>query len=335
MDYELFEAGEVELQSGEVLPRAQLAYKVHGRLNHDRSNVVLYPTRYSGKHSDNEFLIGSGMALDPTKYFIVAPNLLGNGVSSSPTNTPPPCDRGNFPHVTIWDNVTLQRRLLEEKFGIERLALAVGWSMGGQQAYQWAARYPDAVDRLAPICGSARTSPHNYVFLEGMKAALTADAGFADGWYDEPPIRGLRAMGRAWAGWATSQAWFRLGIHRKMGYDTVDDFLVGYWERLFLERDPNNLLALLWTWEHADISANRIYKRDFERALSSISARAIVMPGATDLYFHVDDSAYEVEHMPKAQLRPIPSVWGHYAGSGRDPAATKFINSALHELLAA
>lgn len=171
----MFEAGDVELQSGRVLAGAQVAYKVHGRLNDGRSNVVLYPTRYSGRHGDNEFLIGSGMALDPSRYFIVVPNLLGNGVSSSPSNAPPPCDRANFPQVTIWDNVTLQRRLLQEEFGVERVALVVGWSMGAQQAYEWAAQFPDAVERLAPICGSARTSPHNYVFLEGMKAALTAD----------------------------------------------------------------------------------------------------------------------------------------------------------------
>ena len=205
--------------------------------------------------------------------------------------------------------------------------------MGAQQAYQWAARYPDMVERLAPIAGSARTSPHNYVFLEGMKAALTADPAFADGWYDEPPVRGLKAMGRAWAGWATSQAWFREGLYREMGYEALDDFLTGYWEALFLERDANNLLALLWTWQRADISRNELFDGDFERALASIPARTIVMPGATDLYFDPDDNAYEVEHMRDAELRPIPSLWGHYAGGGKSAADAAFIDAALKDLL--
>jgi homoserine O-acetyltransferase len=333
-DHAVFEASELKLQSGTRLPCAQLAYKTYGTLDAGKRNVILYPTRYSGRHEDNEFLIGVGMALDPSRYFIVVPNLLANGISSSPSNTPPPFDRPRFPRVTVYDNVTLQHLLMEE-LEIEKIALAVGWSMGAQQAYHWAARYPDMVERLAPICGSARTSPHNYVFLEGMRAALTADPAWQDGWYEEPPVRGLRAIGRAWAGWALSQTWYRRELFREQGYDSIEDYLVRYWEALFCARDPNNLLALIWTWQHTDISANERYGGDLERALSSIRARAIVMPGETDLYFPPEDSEYEVQHLATAELRPIPSIWGHYAGGGRDPAATRFIDQALGQLLAA
>lgn len=332
-NHHIFEVADFELQSGATLPVARLAYATHGTLAPDRGNVVLYPTRYSGRHEDNEFLIGEGMALDPRRYLIIVPNLLGNGVSSSPSNTPDPFGRAAFPHVTVFDNVVLQHRLLVEELGVERIALAVGWSMGAQQAYHWAALFADLVERLAPICGSARTSPHNFVFLEGMKAALTADAAWAEGWYEEPPAVGLRAMSRAWAGWALSQTWYREAGYRKMGYESVEGFLTDYWEALFLSRDANNLLALLWTWQHADLSANDVYQGDFERALGAITAKAIVMPGQTDLYFPPEDSAYEVAHMPSAELRPIPSLWGHYAGGGRDAAATRFIDSALAELL--
>lgn len=333
-DYELFEPGEVELQSGLVVGGLKLAYKTVGALNRSKTNVILYPTRYSGRHEDNSYLIGRGMALDPEKYFIVIPNLLGNGLSASPSNMAPPFDGPNFPHVTIYDNVTMQYRLLTQRLGIKRIALALGWSMGAQQAYQWAACFPGMVERLAPICGSARTSPHNYVFLEGMKAALTADSAWQEGWYEDPPDRGLRAMGRAWAGWALSQAWYRQQLYRQMGYGSIEEFLVGYWEGLFLTRDANNLLALIWTWQHADISANTIYNGDFEHALASIEARAIVMPCETDLYFPPGDSAYEVQHMPNAKLYPIRSIWGHYAGGGRDSAAAAFIDDALKDLLA-
>lgn len=137
MDYDIFKLGDVTLQSGVTLPNAFIAYKTYGKLNEKKDNVVVYPTAFGDQHVQNEWLIGKGMALDPEKYFIIIPNLLGNGLSSSPSNTPPPFDRANFPRVTIYDNVVLQYRLVTEIFGIQKIALVVGWSMGGIQAFQW------------------------------------------------------------------------------------------------------------------------------------------------------------------------------------------------------
>lgn len=335
MDYELFDLGDVVLQNGATLRNAKLAYKTFGTLNADKSNAIVYPTWYSGQHYDNEWLIGPGMALDPAKYFIIIPNMLGNGLSSSPSNTPPPYDAARFPGVTLFDNVTLQHRLVTETFGIERLPLVVGWSMGAQQTFQWGALYPDMVERIAPFCGSAKTSRHNFVFLEGVKAALTADDAWEGGWYEKPPTKGLRAMARVYAGWGFSQAFYREKLDlTRMGYASLEDFLVGFWEGLFLARDANNLLAMLWTWQQGDISANPLYGGNFEKALGAIKARALVMPGQTDLYFPPEDSQYEVQHMPNAEYRPIPSIWGHFAGGpGTNPEDVTFIDNALKELL--
>jgi len=163
-DYQIFELGDVALQSGLTLRNAQLAYKTYGRLNAARSNVIVYPTSYGAQHYDTEWLIRPGRALDPERYFIIIPNMFGNGLSSSPSNVGPPHDRGRFPGVTVADNVRMQHRLLREQLGIERVALVYGWSMGGQQAYHWAALYPEMVERIAVVCGSARTAPHNHVF---------------------------------------------------------------------------------------------------------------------------------------------------------------------------
>jgi len=336
MDYEIFEAGDVRLQGGATLRNCQLAYKTFGTLNRTKDNVVVYPTWYSGQHHDNEWLIGAGKALDPASLFIIIPNMLGNGLSSSPSNTPEPCNGPRFPHVTAYDNVRLQHRLVIEKFGIERIRLVTGWSMGGLQTFHWGALYPDMVERIAPFCGSAKCSRHNFVFLEGVKAALTADAAFADGWYKEKPARGLRAMARVYAGWGFSQAFYRQGLDLKaMHYSSLEDFLVSFWEGLFLVKDANNLLAMLWTWQHGDISANEIYNGDFRRALGAIKARAFVMPGETDLYFPPEDSENEVANMPNATFIPIRSIWGHFAGGpGTSPADVEFIDARLKELLA-
>src|SRR5690349_6121951 len=184
-----FPLGDVVLQSGITLRQAKIAYETYGRLNAARDNVVVMPTFYGGQHTDTEAMLGPGRALDPGRYFIIVPNMFGNGLSSSPSNTPPPLDRGAFPHVTLYDNVVGQHRLITDHLGIRRVRLVVGFSMGAQQAFHWGALYSNMVDAIAPICGSARTSPHNFVFLEGVKAALTADPAFADGWYDAPPTR--------------------------------------------------------------------------------------------------------------------------------------------------
>lgn len=130
-DYEIFNLGDVTLSEGATLRGAELAYKTYGTLNGEKSNAIVYPTWYSGRHWENEWLIGKGMALDPSEYFIIVPNMLGNGLSSSPSNTPPPYDKARFPKVRVQDNVNVQHRLMTEHFGIEKLALVTGWSMGG------------------------------------------------------------------------------------------------------------------------------------------------------------------------------------------------------------
>ncbi len=332
-DYEVFEPGDVVLQSGLTLRQAKLAYKTYGTLAPSADNVVVMPTFYGSQHTENEAMIGPGRALDPARYFIVMPNMFGNGLSSSPSNTPPPLDRAAFPHIALYDNVSCQHRLITEHLGIQQVKLVVGFSMGAQQAFQWGALYSDIVRAIAPVCGSARTSPHNYLFLEGIKAALLADAAFADGWYETPPVKGLLAFSRVYAGWTFSQDFFREQEYRKMGLASLED-VMRLMEGRFRRRDANDLLAMLWTWQHADISANPMYKGDLAAALRGIRARAIVMPSETDLYFRVRDNQIEVEQMPDAELRPIPSIWGHAAGRGANPVDNVFIDAALRELLA-
>ncbi len=333
-DYRVFDAGNVALQSGLSYRATRLAYKTYGELNAARSNAIVYCTPFGAHHTDIEFMIAPGAALDPTKYFIIIPNMFGNGLSSSPSNTPPPFDKNRYPHFTAYDNVAVQQRLVTEVFGIQTLQLVYGWSMGGIQAYQWAAQFPDMVERIGVTCGAARCSPHNFVFLEGVRAALTADAQFQDGWFVSKPERGLRAMGRVYAGWALSQAFYRESMWRGLGFTSLEDFLVMSWEGNFLRRDANNLLAHIWTWQHADISANDRYQGDFALALSSIKAKALVMPSDTDLYFTVEDNRREVALMRRATLAPLSTLWGHRGGNpAGNPIDARFLNDMLRQHL--
>ena len=324
---------DLELQSGGGLPGACLVYKTYGTLNADRSNAILFPTRFGGTHEQNEWLIRPGFALDPERSFIVVPNMLGNGMSSSPSNTPAPYAQGAFPGVTIYDNVRFQHRLITEVLEIERFAMAVGWSMGAQQAYQWAALYPEMVPRLACLCGTAKTAEHNRVFLEAFRAAIVADGNFRDGFYDTPPLGALRAVGRIYAGWAYSQDWYRTRGYQALGFPNLDAFLTDYWDALYEQRDANNLMAMTWTWIHNDISANEVFDGDLTAALGAITARTLLLPCMTDLYFRTADNEAELQHLANGRLVEIPSYWGHMAGAGQNEADTEFIDAQLKALL--
>ncbi len=328
-----FDLGDFELQSGSVLPGARLAYKTWGKLNAAGDNVVLLPTFYTGTHRRNEGFFGPGRALDPARHFIVSVNLFGNGISSSPSNTPAPYDGANFPHVTFYDNVEAQHRLLTEALGVEDIALVTGWSMAGCQSFQWGAQYPDRVRAILPFCASAKTSEHNIVFLEGVKAALTADGTFSDGHYIEPPIRGLKAFGRVYAGWAYSQTFYRQRLYRRLGFDTAEALLQD-WEQDHLAWDANDLLCKLWTWQRGDISAQPAYGGDFVAALKAIKARTIVIACDNDLYFQPADNEIEIQHIAGGELRIYSSPWGHCVASpGNDAGFQRCLDQAITELI--
>jgi len=312
-------ADNVRLQRGGTLKQARIVWKTYGTLSPKRDNVILYPTSYGAHHTDIEWLVDVRRCLDPSRYFIVIPNMLTNGLSSSPSNTP------DFPEVTTYDNVMLQRQMLLELFAIDRLKLVYGWSMGAQQAYHWGALFGEAVERIVVNCGSAKTAPHNFVFLEGIRTTLQAAA---------TPQQGLRAMGRIYAGWALSQTFYRREMWRGLGFESLEDFLVRSWEANFLRRDMHDLLAQLWTWQHGDISANDLYRGDLQMALAGIKAKVLLMPSATDLYFQTDDNREELPYLKYGKLVEIPSVWGHRAGNPRDnPEDAAFIDAQVEALL--
>jgi homoserine O-acetyltransferase len=331
----VFPLGNFALEAGTILPDARIAFKTHGRLNADGSNAILYPTQFAAQHGDIEWMIGPARALDPEKYFVIVADQLGNGLSSSPSNTAAPFDRMRFPTVTIRDDVAAQYRLVTEELGVRRLALVVGYSMGAQQAYQWAVSHPDIVERIAPFCGTARTTPHNAVFLEGVRAALIADAAWMDGEYKAPPLRGLRALARVWAGWGFSQDFYKNEIYRQLGFTSALDCVTGFWETRYMKRDANNLLSMLRTWQLNDVGATPGVGGSLERALTSIRAKASVMASQTDLYFRPTDMEAEAALIPGARFRVIPSLWGHMAGSGINPPDSEFLSAEIKVLLAA
>jgi len=333
-EHQLYELGYFTFSDGTTLPDTSIAFTTYGELNEARDNAIVLPTWFVGTHADHEWMIGEDAMLDTSRYFVVVPSMFANGLSSSPSNTPAPYDRGRFPKVSIQDNVRAQHQLVTAHLGITGVELVIGGSMGAFQTFQWALSYPALIRRIMPTGGASRVSPHCRVFLEGVKAALQADAAYMDGDYEERPERGLRAVGRVYAGWGLSQAFYKRGLYKQMGFDSVDAFLVDFWEAFFVDLDANDLLSQLDTWQRADLAATDSYDGDLARALGDIRAKAILAPGQKDLYFPPEDMAWEAEQMPDAELAVIPGVWGHFSDSGVDPDCNEFVRATAHRLLA-
>ena len=323
-------------ESGVTLPQARIVYGTYGHLNAARDNVVLLPSHYMADHTGYEWLIGRDRALDPGKLFLVATELFGNGHSSSPSNTPEPFHGPRFPVMTIRDNVEAVHQLLTQELKITHLRAIIGFSMGAQQAFQWAVSYPTFADRIVATCGTAKTWPHGVVRLEGQIAALTADAAFQNGDYKTEPQKGLEAFAMVWTGWLFSQQWWRDELWRQISPPgaTLESVVHEFRTNFIPGADANDLILQMRTWEKHDISTTPGFNGDIKKALQSIKVPFLYMPSETDLYFPVGDARYEAGFMSTVTLTPIPSLWGHPAGAGADPADLKFLNEKIGAFLA-
>jgi homoserine O-acetyltransferase len=331
VDDGVFRLGDYAVEHGGVIRDARLVWQTHGTLNAARDNVIVYPCSYTATHEDLSWLIGPDGVLDPGRWFIVIPDMFSNGLSSSASDTE------DYPAlVTMRDNVAAQHRLLTEHFGVSRIAAAYGFSMGAGQAYHWAALYPEMVERALVVCGSSRTSVHNKVFLSGLLRILeAAPEHLGGGRFSAEPAAALRAFAHVYAGWGLSQDFYREELHlTALGAQDLESFLRTDWEENFGVHKAADLYAQALTWYHADISDNPLYGGDLEQALKSIRARVMLLPGETDLYFRVADNAADLPHLDAGEIRVIPSIWGHRAGSpATNPEDFAFLKTAVREWL--
>lgn len=323
-------------ESGVILPQAKVVYGTYGTLNAAGNNAVLLPSHYMANFHGYEWLIGSDKALDPSKLFLVATELFGNGNSSSPSNTPEPYHGPRFPVTTIRDNVEAVHRLLTEELQIAHLKAVVGFSMGAQQAFQWAVSYPTFADRFVATSGAAKTYGHGIVRLESEIGAITTDPVFAGGDYKEQPKKGIEEFALVWEGWLFSQEWWRQELWKEGAKPgtTFESFVDNLKTNFIPGADANNLILQMRTWEKHDVGTTPGFSGDLAKALASIKAPFLYMPSQTDLYFPVTDAKYEAQFMKTVTLMPIPSLWGHPAGAAPDPADAEFLNENIGKFLA-
>ncbi|CEJ80715.1 hypothetical protein VHEMI00884 [[Torrubiella] hemipterigena] len=321
-DIHKFEIANFEFQNGTVLPSVQLSYL---DINADQAKTALVVTCFRGRlHTTLNFARG---ALRNHRIIVVA--LFGNSESSSPSNT------AGFPaSLDYRDCVRAQHALLTSHLGINTIDIAVGFSMGGQCVYHWLCMYPDMVGKASIICSSARTSKHNFQFLEGPKFALTESIDYAKDQTSSKTVRGLRAFGKAYSAWLTSPEWFDQELYKTQGYTSLeawDEVVAG---TNYAGWHPEDLLVKLGMWQKSDITIHgTVQNSSLETVLGDIKAPVLLMPCQTDQYFRWEASEREAAQMKHAVLKVIPSVWGHLAGAGVDSEDRNWLDSTLSEFL--
>ncbi len=326
----------LKLENGTVLPEAKIVYGTYGQLNAAGDNAILLPSHYMANLHGYEWLIGPGKALDPARHFLVTSELFGNGRSSSPSNTPEPLHGPRFPVTTIRDNVNAVHQLLVDELHVRHLEAVIGFSMGAQQAFQWAVSYPDYMSHIVATSGTAKTYGHGIVRNESEITAITTDAAFENGDYKAEPTKGIQAFSIVWTAWLYGQEWWRKELWREENpkATSVQQVIEQYRTHFIDGGDANDLILQLRTWEQHDVGTTPGFHGDVAKALASIHAPVLYMPSATDLYFPVADAQYESQFIPHCTLLPIPSLWGHPAGAGASPADEKFLNEHIAAFLA-
>lgn len=337
-DYDLIGIGALDLEEGGTIPDCRLAVATFGQLNDARDNAILVTSWYSGTHQIwREAYIGPGHALDPSKYFIVAVDQIGSGLSTSPHNA----DGANasiamskFPHVRIGDDVRAQERLLREHFGIEQLQLVVGGSMGAQQTWEWAVRFPDKVLRAAPIAGTAQNTPHDYLIAEYCREGIMSDPGWNNGEYssNEEVLDGLKRQAHVWALVGFSSEFWKQEAWRALDFDSKEAFIEGFLEPYFTAMDPNDLLCQAWKWQRGDVARNT--GGDLAAAMGRITAKVFAIPIDEDVLFPPRDVQPQQQLVQDSECRVIQDILGHLGLFAIADTYMPQIDQQLSELLA-
>jgi homoserine O-acetyltransferase len=330
-DHRILEIRDFPLECGVVLPRARLAWHDSG----GDGAPVLTCTAFAQTPADLGWLRAAGGPLDPARRRVISTEMLGNGRSSSPSNTAAPFAGPDFPPVTIRDNVALQAHLLDE-LGVERVASVVGASMGGQQALQWAVSHPGRMASAVAIVASARATLHAQLFLQSLETALTSDPAFAGRSLCGASSRGLERLSETWAPWATSPEFFS-GEHHQAFEDTSAADLEGFlakWRTRYLDRDANDLISQLRCWRAHDLGTTPGCGGSLAAAAARAAMPVLFLPSRTDAYFAAADVRADAALFPDARVEVIDSVAGHAAGFGRMASDREAVARALEDFLA-
>ncbi len=314
-DLYLAQLGKFHLESGEVIEDCRIAYRTLGQLNTERSNAILMPTWFTGTSENLIRLIRRTGLLDTLKYFVIAVDALGNGVSSSPSNskTQP---GASFPRFTIRDLVRSQHRLLTEELSVSSVEAVVGFSMGGMQAFEWAVSYPGFAGRIVPIVGSPRLAAYDIVLWETELQLLE----LLEECRCQSPATVLNAL------------WFLIGrtpdYHaRRTPRENVQEVLDRLDDRAYTQGQAHDRASQLRAMIHHNVAGP--FNDELDQAAAQVQADMLVVVGLTD-HVVTPEPALEFARLAGAETLELPNDCGHTAAS----CAQQEVNSAIARFLA-
>jgi homoserine O-acetyltransferase/O-succinyltransferase len=323
--HQFFSEGDLKLESGEAIKDFSISYVTHGKLNEKKSNAILMVTALGGNHHRIDFMIGAGKPLDPDKYFIICTDAIGNGLSTSPSNSKAQA-RMSFPKFTIRDMVESQYRLLKEKFGIERVVAVIGPSMGGMQALQWGVSHPDFMDALVAMVPLARTPAWSVAVVEATRKAIMNDPAWKDGNYDTPPEKGVR-LWRDILNLLSARTPDMYSAQFKNQLDVLP-WMEAQENAALKAFDANDYIYQTFAYERHDVGTTPGFNGDTARALASIKAKTLILTGTKDLLnpeFEPREAGKNIVGVKMVTISP-GTVTGHAAAGGFNPADVEFIN---------
>jgi homoserine O-acetyltransferase len=315
--------GDLPLESGEVIRDFEVSYVTHGTRSAAGDNVILVLTAIGSTHHRLDFLIGADRPLDPNKHFIICADAIGNGMSTSPSNSLTQPDLA-FPRFTIRDMVASQRLLLDS-LGIRQLAAVVGASMGGMQALQWGVSDPRRMRGIVALVPMARTRPWAMAMNEVARRALMSDAGWPSGPY-----------GGGFEAWASLT---RVITNRSPA--ALEAFAADSVPRLVTEAiatarragpDPVDWIYQSWAYDAHDVGTTPGFGGDTAAALRTVRAPTLLLVPELDLYNPVGDALEAAGLIPDGTLVRLPGNAGHAVAADASPQLAE-VCGAIGEFL--
>jgi len=322
-DLQIGRLGDFRLESGAVIRECQVGYRTYGKLNAQRSNAILFPSWFTGTAEELASLIGPAKLVDSSQYFVIAVDALGDGVSSSPSNSPAQ-PRMKFPEFSICDMVAAEHELVTKVLALPHLRAVIGISMGGMQTFQWMVSYPDFMDRAIPIVGSPRLGSYDLLLWQAELHAIEADANWKHGEYQARPAAAMRTVADIHA-LALQTPQLR---DRETSPAKFPQFL-GSVERSTMEGfDTNNWYRQAQAMMGHDVS--RPFGGDMQKAAGMVHARVLVVASLQD-HMVTPWPALDFAKMLKARTLELNSDCGHVATGCEEARIAAAIAGFLQE----
>jgi homoserine O-acetyltransferase/O-succinyltransferase len=315
---EFHEIGDFPLECGDTLYDCRVGFRTVGELNAAKDNAILFPTWFAGTSEHVVSLVSPEKLLDPEGFFVVIVDALGNGVSTSPSNSARQ-PGGEFPTIAVRDMAASQRRLVEERFGITKLHAVVGGSMGGMQTFEWMVSYPDMMKKAIPYVGSTKRSAYDLTLMRLQKDVI--DVGKRHSVPDSTimgEIRTLQALVSRTPDW----------LDREVAYENHDEFYAAFWTNHSETFTVDNWRAQLVAMLRHNVYAP--YGDSAANAAARVTAETLVIVSRQD-HIVYPGSALEFADMIDAETLVLDDDAGHLAVGAELPLVSAAVNAFLRE----